>query len=73
MFGIDFMSVISRWPPQAPLHNTKPALNLSIYLRGSQFRVESLMRRLASSQNFVLMAPSKQQVPSCSSRTTLNP
>ena len=41
MFGIDFMSVISR---------------------GSQFRVESLMRRLATSQNFVLMAPSKQQV-----------
>ncbi|KAI5295689.1 DNA polymerase zeta [Ascosphaera acerosa] len=34
----------------------------SVILRGSQFKVESLMFRIAKPENFVLISPSKQQV-----------
>ncbi len=35
----------------------------SVLTRGSQYRVEAMMVRLAHTQNYVLPAPSKQQVP----------
>ncbi|CAM6067733.1 unnamed protein product [Sphagnum tenellum] len=34
----------------------------SVFSRGSQYRVESMMLRLAHTQNFVLISPNKQQV-----------
>uniref|UniRef100_A0A7I4D3U3 DNA polymerase zeta catalytic subunit n=1 Tax=Physcomitrium patens TaxID=3218 RepID=A0A7I4D3U3_PHYPA len=34
----------------------------SVFSRGSQFRVESMMLRLAHTQNFLLLSPSRQQV-----------
>ena len=35
---------------------------LAVLYRGSQYRVESLMARLAHSQNYLLPSPSKEQV-----------
>lgn len=35
---------------------------LSVFLRGSQFKVESLMFRIAKPENFILISPSKKQV-----------
>jgi hypothetical protein len=37
---------------------------LAVLYRGSQYRVESLMARLAHSQNYLLPSPSKEQVGS---------
>ena len=34
----------------------------SVLIRGSQYRVESLLLRLAHSQNYVMVSPSKDQV-----------
>ncbi|KAG0605129.1 hypothetical protein M758_9G034000 [Ceratodon purpureus] len=34
----------------------------SVFSRGSQYRVESMMLRLARTQNFLLLSPSRQQV-----------
>ena len=34
----------------------------SVLTRGSQYRVEAMMARLAHTQNYLLPAPSKQQV-----------
>lgn len=34
----------------------------SVFSRGSQFRVESMMARLAHTQNYILVAPTRQQV-----------
>lgn len=34
----------------------------SVFSRGSQYRVESMMLRLAHTQNFLLISPSRQQV-----------
>lgn len=34
----------------------------SVFSRGSQYRVESMMLRLAHTQNFLLLSPSRQQV-----------
>ena len=34
----------------------------SVLSRGSQFRVESMMLRLAHTQNYLMLSPSKQQV-----------
>ena len=33
-----------------------------VITRGSQYRVESLLARLAHSQNYLLLSPSKEQV-----------
>ena len=41
----------------------------SVLARGSQYRVESMMCRLAHSQNYLLLAASKEQVDKCSSRS----
>ncbi len=34
----------------------------SVMSRGSQYRVESLMARLAHTQNYILLAPAREQV-----------
>jgi DNA polymerase zeta len=34
----------------------------SVLSRGSQYRVESMMARLAHSQNYLLLTPTKEQV-----------
>lgn len=37
----------------------------SVLARGSQYRVESMMLRLAHSQNYVVLSPTKEQVMRC--------
>lgn len=34
----------------------------SVLSRGSQYRVESMMLRLAHSQNYIVLSPTKEQV-----------
>lgn len=34
----------------------------SVLSRGSQYRVESMMLRLAHTQNYIMLSPSKEQV-----------
>ena len=35
----------------------------SVLTRGSQYRVESMLVRLAHTQNYLLLSPSREQVP----------
>ena len=39
--------------------------------RGSQFKVESFMFRIAKPESFVLVSPSKQQVSNVATRGTI--
>ena len=45
----------------------------SVLSRGSQLRVESMMLRLARTQNYTLISPSKLQVASLSPLSSLSP
>lgn len=37
---------------------------MSVLTRGSQFKVESIMFRIAKQENYILISPSKEQVSS---------
>lgn len=42
----------------------------SVLSRGSQYRVESMMVRLAHTQNYLMLSPAKEQVCLCSLQST---
>lgn len=57
-------SSVHRMPPVPPLLLSTGLDFMSVLTRGSQYRVESMLSRLARSQGYVIPSPDKSQVAS---------